>query len=107
MIDKEVYKIIQEREPDRISCFSDLDNSIRAAFKILQDVLPQLREKKRESSQKGMELVWVTMAKWINFTNWFSFEKKPRIENFMNEVILNSSGVIEHELDKYAHGILN
>ena len=47
------------------------------------------------------------MSKWVNFTNWFSFEKKPRIEDYMNEVILNASSVIEHELDKYAHGILN
>jgi len=32
---KDVYKSISEREPSRVSCFSDLDNSIRGCYKIL------------------------------------------------------------------------
>jgi len=35
MQSKEAYKAIAEREPSRSSCFSDLDNSIRAAYKIV------------------------------------------------------------------------
>ena len=46
MSEKEVYSIIKEREPERVCSFSDLDNSIRAGFKILQEVLPQLKSKK-------------------------------------------------------------
>ena len=37
-----------------MSSFSDLDNSIRAAYKILQDVLPQLKTNKKDPSHKAM-----------------------------------------------------
>ncbi len=67
-----------------MSSFSDLDNSIRAAYKILQDVLPQLKSNKKDPSQKAMELIWVMMSRWINFETWFSYEKKPRVEDFIN-----------------------
>lgn len=35
MQNKEAYKSISEKEPNRSSPFLDLDNSIRAAYKIL------------------------------------------------------------------------
>ena len=95
MSEKEVYSIIKEREPERVCSFSDLDNSVRAGFKILQEVLPQLKSKK-ESSE--MDLVWVMMSRWINFENWFSYERKPRIEDFMNESISNPVSIVESEL---------
>jgi hypothetical protein len=41
---KEAYKAILEREPNRASAFSDLDNSIRAGYKILLDIRNQLEE---------------------------------------------------------------
>lgn len=73
MSEKEVYSLIKEKEPERVSSFSDLDNSIRAGFKILQDVLPQLKGGKKDPSQKALELVWVMMSRWINFERWFSY----------------------------------
>jgi hypothetical protein len=44
MQSKEAYKAILEREPNRASAFSDLDNSIRAGYKILLDIRNQLEE---------------------------------------------------------------
>ena len=73
MSEKEVYSLIKEKEPERVNSFSDLDNSIRAGFKILQDVLPQLRSGKKDPSQKALELVWVMMSRWINFERWFAY----------------------------------
>ena len=76
---KKAQEIIDEKEPERISCFSDLDNSIKICYKILQDVLPLLEEKKRTPGQKYLDSIWAIMGKWINFENWFCFEKKPKI----------------------------
>lgn len=44
MQNKEAYKYITEKEPQRNSPFSDLDNSIRAGYKILLDIKDQLEE---------------------------------------------------------------
>lgn len=41
---KDVYKLIKEREPSRVSCFSDLDNSIRACYKILLEIKKQIKD---------------------------------------------------------------
>ena len=38
---------------------------------------------------------------------WFSYEKKPRIEDFLNEQISNPASIVENELDKYTHGIID
>ena len=81
MSEKEVYSIIKEKQPERVNSFSDLDHSIRASYKILLDVLPQLKSNKKEkdAAQKAMDLVWVMMSRWINFQTWFNYEKMPRI----------------------------
>jgi len=42
MQSKEAFKSITEKEPNRTSAFSDLDNSIRAGYKILLDIKGQL-----------------------------------------------------------------
>jgi len=39
---KDAYKYILEKEPNRSSTFSDLDNSIRAGYKLLLDIRNQL-----------------------------------------------------------------
>lgn len=54
-----------------------------------------------------MELVWVMMSRWINFEKWFAYEKKPRIEDFLNEHISNPGNIVENELDRYTHGIID
>ena len=35
-----------------MNSFADLDQSIRAAYKILQDVLPQLKKTKKDQTKK-------------------------------------------------------
>jgi len=75
MQSKEAYKSIIEKEPKRVSAFSDLDNSIRAGYKILLDVKGQLEE----SSSKKEHKIWIALSRWINFEKWFSFEKEPRV----------------------------
>lgn len=42
MQNKEAYAIICEKEPSRTSPFCDLDNSIRAGYKILLDIRESL-----------------------------------------------------------------
>jgi hypothetical protein len=42
MQSKEAYKQIKEKEPTRASAFSDLDNSIRAGYKILLEIRENL-----------------------------------------------------------------
>lgn len=55
---KESFAEIAAREPERASCFSDLEKSIRAAYKILTDV--------REAPKKDNK-VWMALAYWLNF----------------------------------------
>lgn len=69
---KDVYKLISEREPNRVSCFSDLDNSIRACYKILLEIRKQLKDGEDNK-------VWACMSKWINFERNFSYELEPRV----------------------------
>jgi hypothetical protein len=75
MQNKEAYKSISEKEPHRTSPFSDLDNSIRAGYKILLDIRDQLEE----GSSKKEYKIWVVLSRWLNFEKWFSFEKEPRV----------------------------
>ena len=68
---KEAYKSIIERQPNRTSAFSDLDNSIRAGYKILLDIKNQLEE---GSSKKEFK-IWIVLSRWVNFQKWFSYER--------------------------------
>lgn len=65
---------------NRQSCFADLDQSIKATYKILQEVIPQF-----EKNSGNVEYVWLVMARWLNFETWFSYERKPRVENLLVE----------------------
>lgn len=71
MQSKDIFKLISDKEPKRICAFSDLDNSIRAGYKILLDVKDQLEEGNSKKESK----IWIVLSKWINFQQWFSFEK--------------------------------
>lgn len=70
----------------RQSCFSDLDNSIKATYRLLKEVLPKIQHPENDSRETLMnsgvmaglsttcslegskdKLVWLMMAKWINF----------------------------------------
>lgn len=68
MQNKEAYTSICEKEPHRTSPFCDLDNSIRAGYKILLDIKDQLEE---GSSKKEFK-IWIVLARWLNFERWFS-----------------------------------
>lgn len=48
------------------------------------------------------------MARWLNFEFWFSYERKPRIENFLKESIANKNiyKEIQVELEKYNYGVV-
>lgn len=46
-----------------MSAFSDLDNSIRAGYKILLDIKGQLEE----GSSKKEYKIWIALSRWINF----------------------------------------
>jgi hypothetical protein len=59
MHSKESFAEIAVREPVRTSCYSDLEKSIRAGYKILTEV--------RETAQKKDSKVWTAMSSWINF----------------------------------------
>lgn len=63
MQSKDAFKDITDREPVRSSPFCDLDNSIRAAYKILLDVRTQLEDGGTKKEHK----IWIAMARWINF----------------------------------------
>ena len=70
---KEASVEIALREPLRSSAFSDLEKSIRAAYKVLIEVVAL-------SNTKGVEnKVWAVIGYWINFESWFSYEKDPRL----------------------------
>ena len=99
---KEAYKEILEREPNRASAFSDLDNSIRAAYKILLDV----RGKLEEGGTRKEHKIWIGLARWINFEKWFSYEKEPRVERMIGEAILNVRGQVNDEIDRYEMGTI-
>lgn len=58
----------------------DLDIAIRATYKILLEALPKL---KKNSESNSIEYVWLIMARWLNFECWYSYERKPRIENLI------------------------
>jgi hypothetical protein len=60
---EETFAIISEKEPNRFSPFSDLDNSIRAAYKILLDIKGKLEE----GSSKKEYKIWIALSRWINF----------------------------------------
>lgn len=67
-------KFIKPHEPKRVSAFIDLDKSIRTAYKILRWVRTELKDSIGKESR-----VWVMLARWINFEQWFSFEKEPNL----------------------------
>lgn len=66
-----------------MSAFCDLDNSIRAAYKILLDV----RNKFEEGPSKPQNKIWIALARWINFEKWFAYEREPRVEKLISEPI--------------------
>ena len=68
-----------EREPVRSSPFSDLDNSIRAAYKILLDIRAHLDDGPSKKEHK----IWIGLARWINFEKWYGYEKEPRVERLI------------------------
>lgn len=115
---KHSYKKIKEKEPKRVSPFSDLDNSIKATYRLLKEVLPRLQNESdlmsstgssvntSASSSDGHNMVWLMMAKWINFEFWFSFEKRPRIEEFLKDQPRNIMKEINREIDKYRYGVV-
>ena len=97
MQNKEAYKCIAEREPNRSSPFSDLDNSIRAGYKILLEIRDQLEEGPSKKEYK----IWLALSRWINFEKWFSYEKEPRVEKLISEPITNLKGQVSDEIEKY------
>lgn len=46
-----------------MSTFSDLDNSIRAGYKLLLDVRNQLEEGCSKKEYK----IWIGISRWMNF----------------------------------------
>lgn len=101
MQSKEAYKDIIEREPNRTSAYSDLDNSIRAAYKILLDVRTQLEE-----TPKKEHKIWIGLARWINFEKWYAYEREPRVEKLIGEPITNLKQQVNDEIEKYEMGII-
>lgn len=60
----------------RESCFLDLYNSVKATYRLLEEVLPKIQTMNdlkgsavSTASQEGGKgaLVWLMMARWINF----------------------------------------
>lgn len=49
----------------RKSSFADLDHSIRATHRILLDGLPYFEKMQQDNA--SIELVWLIMARWLNF----------------------------------------
>ena len=92
---KDSFAEIAAREPERASCFSDLEKSIRAAYKILSDV--------KEAPKKDNK-VWMALAYWLNFEAWFSFEKDPHHEKLLSDFPGNVNAVIAEEVEKYEQG---
>jgi serine/threonine protein kinase len=69
MESKESFAEIASREPKRSSCFSDLEKSIRAAYKILTEVRGLVESQQKKETSK----VWIGISYWINFEAWFRF----------------------------------
>jgi hypothetical protein len=67
---KESYAEIAARETKRGGCFSDLEKSIRACYKILTEVKDLL-----PTHPNGNNKVWTALSHWINFETWLAFER--------------------------------
>jgi hypothetical protein len=46
------------------------------------------------------------LARWINFEKWFSFEKQPRVEKLISEVVPDVKLRLAEELNRYEMGIV-
>lgn len=73
-------KFISPNEPKRVSSFIDLDKSIRTGYQILSWVKKELKGHPLQDNR-----AWVLIARWINFEDWFSFEKEPNLEKILAE----------------------
>lgn len=102
MQSKDAFEDIQQREPNRTSAFSDLDNSIRAAYKILLELKSQFEE----GPSKPQNKIWIALARWINFEKWFGYEREPRVEKLISEPILDLRGQVAEELESYELGLV-
>ena len=100
MQSKDAYKDIVDREPNRASAFSDLDNSIRAAYKILLDVRAQLED----GGVKKEHKIWIGLSRWVNFEKWFAYEREPRVERLIGEAITNLRAQVNDEIERYEMG---
>jgi hypothetical protein len=92
---KDSYSEIATRETKRGGCFSDLEKSIRACYKILSEV---------KGNPKANSNVWIALSYWINFDTWFAYEKDPKLERIASETSPNVAAVIEAELRRYEAG---
>ena len=52
----------------RSSSFADLDRSIRACYRILQDIKMQVKDHTQKKNK-----VLIAMCYWINMESWFSY----------------------------------
>lgn len=50
---------------ERKSGFADLDHSIRAAYRILNEAMANFERMQNEN--QTIEFVWLIMARWLNF----------------------------------------
>lgn len=66
-------------------------------------------EKTSGQNGAGLDFVWLVMARWLNFETWFSYEKKPRIEDIIIESKSNNKNIfkqIQSELERYNRGVV-
>lgn len=64
-------KVISEKETVSTFIYLDLENSQRAAYRLLQDIKDDLKAE----DDKVMSII----ARWINFEKYFEYEFKPSL----------------------------
>ena len=80
MNSKDYFQEIKKQFPKkRVSCFADLEFTIRYGKLLLKEVLHQPKQQDEWN-------LWVVMAKWVNFPKFMSFEEQPTLTKVTKEV---------------------
>ena len=73
MSTKDYFHPIQKQFPKkRVSCFADLQYTIRYGHLLLTEMLEESREKDEWE-------IWVGLAKWVKFQKFMIFEEQPTL----------------------------
>lgn len=88
---KDYFQEVKKQFPKkRVSCFADLEFTMRYGRLLLKEVLDEPREKDEWD-------LWLAMAKWVKFQKFMMFEEEPNLTK-VTKTIANARSWIKGEI---------